>query len=101
MRLTALDVKKAEERRTALYARMAEFMSDYDYVMLPVTSVPPVLRRLGVPDDSRRTALGQLPRMDVALFVDNGDWIARDLGSGRVRQRRPADRVADSRTPTR
>ena len=41
MRLTALDVKKAEERRTALYARMAEFMSGYDYLMLPVTSVPP------------------------------------------------------------
>ena len=40
-RLTALDVKKAEERRTILYARMAEFMSRYDYLMLPVTSVPP------------------------------------------------------------
>ena len=40
-RLTALDVKKAEERRTILYAGMAEFMSRYDYLMLPVTSVPP------------------------------------------------------------
>ena len=41
MRLTALDVKKAEERRTALYARMAEFLSRYDFLLLPVTSVPP------------------------------------------------------------
>ncbi len=41
MRLTALDVKKAEERRTALYARMADFMSRYDFLALPVTSVPP------------------------------------------------------------
>jgi amidase len=41
MRLTALDVKKAEERRTALYARMADFMSHYDFLALPVTSVPP------------------------------------------------------------
>ena len=41
MRLTALDVKKAEERRTALYARMADFMSRYAFLMLPVTSVPP------------------------------------------------------------
>ena len=49
MRLTALDVKKAEERRTALYARMAEFMSGYDYVMLPVTSVPPFSADLEYP----------------------------------------------------
>ena len=39
--LSALAVKKAEERRTALYVRMAEFMSRYDYLVLPVTSVPP------------------------------------------------------------
>ena len=39
--LSALDVKKAEEQRTALYARMAEFMNRYDYLALPVTSVPP------------------------------------------------------------
>ena len=49
MRLTALDVKKAEERRTALYARMAEFMSRYDYLMLPVTSVPPFSADLEYP----------------------------------------------------
>ena len=40
-RISALDVKKAEERRTALYVRMADFMSRYDFLMLPVTSVPP------------------------------------------------------------
>lgn len=48
-RLTALDVKKAEEQRTALYARMAEFMSRYDYLMLPVTSVPPFSAELEYP----------------------------------------------------
>ncbi len=41
MRLSALEVKKAEEARTALYARMADFMSRYDFLALPVTSVPP------------------------------------------------------------
>lgn len=41
IRLTALEVKKAEEARTNLYVRMAEFMSRYDFVALPVTSVPP------------------------------------------------------------
>ncbi len=41
MRLTALEVKKAEEARSNLYARMADFMSRYDYLVLPVTSVPP------------------------------------------------------------
>ena len=41
MRLSALEVKKAEEARTALYVRMADFMSRYDYLVLPVTSVPP------------------------------------------------------------
>ena len=40
-KLSALDVKKAEERRTALYVRMADFMTRYDFLMLPVTSVPP------------------------------------------------------------
>lgn len=49
MRLSALDVKKAEERRTALYARMAEFMSSYEYLMLPVTSVPPFSADLEYP----------------------------------------------------
>ena len=39
--LTALDVKHAEERRTALYVRMAEFMARYEFIVLPVTSVPP------------------------------------------------------------
>ena len=48
-RLTALDVKKAEERRSVLYARMAEFMSGYDYLMLPVTSVPPFSADLEYP----------------------------------------------------
>ncbi len=41
MKLSALDVKKAEERRTALYSRMADFMMRYDFLALPVTSVPP------------------------------------------------------------
>ena len=41
MRLTALEVKKAEEARTNLYVRMADFMSRYDFMVLPVTSVPP------------------------------------------------------------
>ncbi len=41
MNLSALEVKKAEEARTALYVRMADFMSRYDYLVLPVTSVPP------------------------------------------------------------
>lgn len=41
MKLSALDIKRAETQRTRLYARMAEFMSRYDFLMLPVTSVPP------------------------------------------------------------
>ena len=41
MKLTALEVKKAEEARSALYGRMADFLSNYDYLILPVTSVPP------------------------------------------------------------
>ena len=41
MSLTALEVKKAEEARTNLYVRMADFMSRYDFLALPVTSVPP------------------------------------------------------------
>ena len=50
-RLTALEVKKAEEQRTALYARMADFMSRYDYLVLPVTSVPPFDSELEYPSE--------------------------------------------------
>lgn len=39
--LSAMDLKLAEERRTALFERVAKFMNDYDYIAAPVTSVPP------------------------------------------------------------
>lgn len=39
--LSALDVKLAEERRTELFQRVAKFMSEYDYIAAPVTSLPP------------------------------------------------------------
>ena len=40
-RLSALALKDAEARRTALFERVADFMSRYDYIAAPVTSVPP------------------------------------------------------------
>ena len=39
--LSAMDLKLAEERRTALFEKVARFMSKYDYIAAPVTSVPP------------------------------------------------------------
>ena len=41
LELSAMDLKLAEERRTALFERVARFMGDYDYIAAPVTSVPP------------------------------------------------------------
>lgn len=41
LKLTAMDLKLAEEHRTALFARVSEFMRKYDYIAAPVTSVPP------------------------------------------------------------
>ncbi|MCA9837045.1 MAG: hypothetical protein KC422_09020 [Trueperaceae bacterium] len=41
LKLTALDLAKAEEARTRLFVRVAEFMKSYDYLILPVTQVPP------------------------------------------------------------
>jgi amidase len=41
LELSGLDVAKAEEMRTELFGRMIAFFDDYDYLALPVTSVPP------------------------------------------------------------
>ena len=41
LKLSALDLAHAEEARTNLFVRFAEFMQTYDYLILPVTQVPP------------------------------------------------------------
>jgi amidase len=41
LKLDGLTVSRAEEQRTLLYHRMREFMSRYEYLVLPVTPVPP------------------------------------------------------------
>lgn len=41
LKLSALDLAKAEEKRTKLFVRIAKLMQDYDYIVLPVTQVPP------------------------------------------------------------
>ena len=41
LKLTALDVARAEAMRTALYQRVAAFFERYDYLCLPTTQVPP------------------------------------------------------------
>ena len=41
LKLTALDVARAEAMRTALYQRMASFFERYDFLCLPTTQVPP------------------------------------------------------------
>ena len=41
LKLTALDMARAEEKRTRLYGRAVEFFDKYDFLVLPTTSVPP------------------------------------------------------------
>jgi amidase len=41
LKLTALDIARAESMRTALYQRVAAFFERYDYLCLPTTQVPP------------------------------------------------------------
>ena len=41
LKLTALDVAKAEEKRAELFRTMIDFFEKYDFLALPVTSVPP------------------------------------------------------------
>ncbi len=41
LKLSALDVARAEAKRTALYQRVAAFFERYDYLCLPTTQVPP------------------------------------------------------------
>ena len=57
LRLTAMDLKLAEERRTALFGRVAEFMSQYDYIAAPVTSVPPFDIELEYPTEVAGVAM--------------------------------------------
>ncbi len=40
-RLTGSELGQAEVKRTALYHRVREFMTDYDFLALPVSQVPP------------------------------------------------------------
>ena len=41
LKLSALDLARAEEARTKLFVRFAEFMQTYDYLILPTTQVLP------------------------------------------------------------
>jgi amidase len=41
LKLTSLDLARAEAMRTALYQRVAAFFERYDYLCLPTTQVPP------------------------------------------------------------
>ena len=41
LRLTAAELRRAEEAHAALYHRMRSFMTDYEFLVLPVTQVVP------------------------------------------------------------
>jgi amidase len=41
LKLSALDMARAEEKRTRLYERAVRFFEKYDFLVLPATSVPP------------------------------------------------------------
>ncbi len=41
LKLSAMDLAAAEIKRTRLHERMADFFSKYDFLLCPVTSVPP------------------------------------------------------------
>ncbi len=41
MSLSALDMARAEAKRTALYRRLAEFFERYEFICVPTTQVPP------------------------------------------------------------
>ena len=41
LKLTASEIGRAEERRTAYYQRMQLFMDTYEFMVMPVNQVPP------------------------------------------------------------
>jgi amidase len=41
LKLSGDDIGKAEVKRTALYRRAVEFMEEYDFMVMPVSQVPP------------------------------------------------------------
>ena len=97
---TALEVKKAEEARTNLYARMAEFMSRYDFLALPVTSVPPFSADEEYPREVAGKPLANYSGVDGAVLVDYRDWPTGDFRASGIRSRWITCRVADRWTPT-
>ena len=101
MRLSALEVKKAEEARTNLYVRMADFMGRYDFLVLPVTSVPPFSADEEYPREVAGKTFDELPGVDGAVLVDHCDRPACDLGARGIRSCRPACWTANRRTATR
>ena len=57
LKLSALDLAHAEEARTGLFVRFAEFMETYDYLVLPVTQVPPFDLELPYPTEIAGTKM--------------------------------------------
>ncbi|CAN5728771.1 hypothetical protein BH24DEI2_BH24DEI2_13960 [soil metagenome] len=57
LELSALDLARAEEARTNLFVRFAELMQTYDYLVLPVTQVPPFDLNLPYPTEIAGTKM--------------------------------------------
>ena len=84
LKLTGLDVSRAEANRAALVRRVRAFLERYEFLVLPVSQVAPFPVDVEWVTGDQRREDGHLHRLDGNLLRDLPDRIAGDLGSVRV-----------------
>ena len=62
LKLSALDYARAEAQRTELYHRVREFMEEYEYLILPVSQVPPF--------DINQEFITEINGMQMETYID-------------------------------
>ena len=68
-RLSGPQIGRAERKRTELYHRMRAFMQTYEFLISPVSQVPPFDVKQRYVDRDRRGADGDLHRLDEVLLL--------------------------------
>ena len=77
-KLTGPQIARAEVKRTELYHRVREFMDEYEFMIFPVSQVPPfdIKQRR-----DQRTEAGDLHRLDEIVLLHHRDWFAGDFSA--------------------
>ena len=92
LRVTPVELARAELARGALYRRVAEFFRTYDLLACPAAIVAAVRRRDPLDPGAGRDRLRQLRRVAPDHLGGHVDLLPRHLGPVRLHPRRPTGR---------